>query len=388
MSWELFPSFSKPTLVPFLSQMEYLPRQLLLMIFRQFVPPPVCDTPVTNDTPIKEEVKLLNHLATCKSVCKEWREIVEEEPLLLSYHVYEGGPVPSDNLRVKGTYVKRLLVGKVSSAESTLGNDLAVFPNVMHISWICEISCDKYLRHASYPRFQHLRRLDWRFSGDFENSAGSFTKIVEHSPVLEYITATETAEAPLNGCWHVCFRIPDSVTTLGLFCHQPTVWRLLWWIRDSWGKGASLDRVITSGTYPAFGFPAIELRPNPNSTTKPSKSALEDFVRECFIQSGTLTYSCTVYAPPERYDLIPPRRSKHVNKIALMTSGSSYKTEVEKWAAVQQHLDFILKVFRNLTSVDLYDDFQEWKEDDVMGEVLETFEKSAQQFSIAVRYMT
>jgi hypothetical protein len=181
------------------------------------------------------------------------------------------------------------------------------------------------------------------------------------------------------------------VTVLGLFCHHPAVWRLLRWVRDSWDGGQALEHVITSGPYPPFGFLMVELRPDPSSTTRPAKTAFEDFVRGCLpkgsSKGGTLIYSCTTYPPAERYDLVPQKSGDWVDKIVLKTSGSSHKTEEEKWDAVQRHLDFVLRMFRNITSVDLHDDFREWKEDPMKGEVLEAFEKSAQKLGVAVGYI-
>ena len=162
----------------------------------------------------------------------------------------------------------------------------------------------------------------------------------------------------------------------------------------SWGAGLGLKHVITSGSCPPLeSNPKIELRPNPSSTTPPAQSAIEDFVRKYHPKYGsngsTLIYSCTTYAPPERYDLISRKSVGWVNKIALKTSspGSSSWTEEEKWDAVQGHLDFVLKVFQNLASVDLHGDFLEWREDEVKGKVLEAFENLAQERDITVGYV-
>lgn len=366
------------------------------MVFEQFLPPPVCNTTATAHIPLQEHVKLLDNLVVCRLVCRRWKGIIEGKSLQVlfsrdAYHATEDGPVSRDVSRVKWKYVKGIVVRKANGIESTFDSVLALFPNVAYVSWTCEISCDNYPRHVSYPLLQHLSRLDWKFSGDFENSLEAFTKLVQHSPALEYLTIVEVPEAPLLGDRSVEFRIPDSVKTLGVFCHRPSVWRLLRWVIANWGRGQGLEHVITSGEYPRFPFSTVELRPDPSSTTRPTKSAFGDFVRGCLPKNGTtggtLIYSCTAYPPVECYDMIPERSGEWVDKIILKTSGSSYRSEEDEWEVVQRHLDFVSRKFRNLASVDLHDDFQEWKKDPVKREVFEAFEESAQERGIIVEYV-
>ena len=373
--------------------MDLLPSELLLEIFERFLPPPICNTSTTNHIPLEKQIELLKNLVVCKLVCRMWRDIIKGKGVLFSrdaYHATEDGPRSRDASEEKGG-VKGLVIWKTRSCESTFSSVLSLFPNLTYLSWTCEISCGNYLRNVSYPPLKHLRRLDWRFSGDFDNSFKSFTNLVRCSPVLEYITVAEVPEAPLNGRRSEVFLIPDSVTTLGIFCHHPEVWHLLRWIKVSWGGGQGLKHVITSGTYPRLGFPTVELRPDPSSTTQPTKAAFEDFVRDCLPKNGssggTLIYSCTTYPPAERYDLVPEKSAVWVDKVVLRTLSSSHKTEVEEWEAVQRHLDFVLKKFPNLKNVDLDGDFQEWKEDPVKGEVLEAFGESAQERRIVVEYL-
>lgn len=376
--------------------MESLPTELLLTIFEQFLPPLVNDITTTNDIPLKEQVELLKNLVACQLVCRMWRGIVENPTLR--------DPMLRDGLGDKGKHVKRLVLGRVSSIRSTFNSILADCPNVTYVSWACKVPSkfNKCLDHVSSP-LQHLRRLDWKFSGNLEESVELFIELVRRSPVLECITIAETEDSQLNGSSDIDFHIPDSVTTLGFFCHEENatsalplyapkvIWRILRWIRDRWGGGRALNHVITSGPFPPFRFSTIELRPNPSSVTGPAGFALEDFVERCLPNNGstkcTFIYSCTTYAPPERYDLIKSRSVQWVDKVALKTLGSRHRTEDEKWNAVQRHLDFLLKRFNKLTSVDLCDDFQEWKEDDVKGKVLEEFEKLAQERGVVVRYI-
>ena len=132
----------------FFSQMEPLPSQLLLMIFACFLPPLVCDETATDDLPLGERVKMFKNLGACRSVCRRWREVVEEIPSLFSReaHVIEGDQVSKVGSRALGSeYVKRPYVWGVSNGF------LAVFPDVTHASWPCQIPIHIPLDDISYP---------------------------------------------------------------------------------------------------------------------------------------------------------------------------------------------------------------------------------------------
>ena len=384
----------------FLSHMEHIPNGLIIIIFEQFLPPLITayDTAAACDLPPEEQIELFKNLVFCKLVCRRWREILEGYPSIFSrdaYYVTEGSLTSRDGLITKGEHVKRLAVEDTKECGSTTGCILAVFPNVVYISWTCKISWDDYYRSckAAYSPLKHLKRLDWRLCGWLGASVKSFIQLVQHSPVLEYITLT-VAEISLRGFnWQDRFDIPDSVTTLGLFFHPP-MWRLGWWVGTLWftGPKTSLKHLITSGMFrPSCNFSTIELRPDPCSTTQPTDSALRDFLRDRLPQDdstkGTFIYSGATYAPPDSHDPVATKRLKWVHKIVLKTSGSCHKTEGERWNAVRRHLDFILKQFRDLESIDLCGDFQRWREDEAKGEVLEAFEESAQELGIAVGYI-
>jgi hypothetical protein len=144
--------------------MKHLPSELFLMIFERFLPPLVCDTTITNHTPLEEQVKLLKNLVVCQSVCRRWRGIIQEMPSLFSrdtYHAAEESPVSREVLRLKRKCVKGLVVTRVSSVGSTFNSVPFAYPNVTYVSWTCAISCDNYPRHVSYLPLNHLRRLDW-----------------------------------------------------------------------------------------------------------------------------------------------------------------------------------------------------------------------------------
>jgi len=46
----------------------------------------------------------------------------------------------------------------------------------------------------------------------------------------------------------------------------------------------------------------------------------------------------------------------------LSLKTSDYETEEERWTAALPHLGSVVNWFPNLRSVDLYDDFNNWKE--------------------------
>ena len=374
------------------------------MIFGQFLPPlvTVYDATAANDIPLEEQIKLFKNLVFCQLVCRTWKEVIEDSPSLSfrdAHCVTEGGLAPRGGLKANGGRVKRLVVGEAKKTGCTSNSFLTLFPNVEYVSWICGISSNKYScgLEVAHPFLKHLRRLDWRFCGDFKTSVNSFIKLVQHSPMLEYITLTE-AEKSLEGGsgWEINFDIPDSVTTLGLF-FRDSKRRLAWLIGSQLftGPETSLRHVITSGSFrPRFCFSTIELRPDPCSTTKPAECALQNFLRD-FLQNrlpqdecakGTLIYSGAAYTPPFPYDHVVAERLKWVQKIVLKTSGSSHKTEDEKWDAARKHLEFMLKQFRHLKSVDLCGDFRKWRAEEEKGRVLEEFEKSARGSGISVEY--
>jgi hypothetical protein len=390
--------------------MRHLPTELLLVIFKQFLPPLVTgyDTAAASDMPLEEQVKLFGNLVFCNLVCRRWREILKDNPSLFSrdaLYVTEGTLASRDGLRAKRDYVKRLVVGKVNRVGSTSDRFLAFFPNVAYVTWTCGISWDEHELgcQVAYPPLKNLRRLDWKLCGDFKTSANSFIKLVQNSPVLEYITVTE-AETPLNrgGGWQIKFDIPDSVTTIGLF-FRISARNLGFWVERKWSTGpsTSLKHIITSGSFrPRFSFSTIELRPDPCSITKPVGPGLQNFLPNLLRRflpdrlprggptEGTLIYSVTTYPPPASYDLVMARRLKWVRKIVLKTSGSSHRTEGEMWDAINRHLQFIFDQFRTVKSIDLCDDFQKWRQDKADGnDILKTFEQSAQGFGIAVRYI-
>lgn len=377
--------------------MKTFPSELLIAIFEQFLPPLVTayDTAAANDMPLEDQAELFKNLVFYKLVCRRWREVIEEHPSLFSRDAHYVTEASRDGLTAKGKYAKRLVVGDVNKVGYTSDRDLAVFPNVAYVSWTCGVSQGDYFRGCgvAYPPLNHLRRLDWAFSGSFGASVDSFIRLVQHCPVLEYITLT-VAEPPLRGNdrRQIKFDVPDSVTTLGLFFRR-SVLQLGLWIVSKWftGPAASLKHFVTSGSFaPPLAFSTVELRPDPYCATQPSKSALQHFLRNRLPQdgsNGTLIYSGATYAPPASNDLVATERLKWVHKIVLKTSGSRHRTEDEKWDAVQQHLDFILKQFRNLKSIDLCGDFRGWREDEVKGKVLEVFEKSAREFGVTVKYI-
>lgn len=384
----------------FLRHMNHLPNELLLMTFEHFLQPLVTayDTATANGMPLGEQVRLFKNLVSCKLVCRRWKEVAEKYPSLFyrdAHNVTDDSLASRSGLRVKGKYVKRLIVGEFDRVGSTSDRILDFFPNVAYLSWTCRISWDEYYRARkfAYSPLKQLRRLDWRFCGHLVTSVKSFIKLAQHSPVLQYITLT-MSEMPLKGRkWQIRFDVPDSVTTVGVFL-RPSAWPLGWWIRNQWFTGpvASFNHVITSGSFrPGCVFSKIELRPDPYSTTQPAESALQTFLKDRLPQDddtrGTLIYSCTTYAPPDCNNLVLPKRVGWVDNIILKTSGSSHRTEVEIWNTVQQHLDFILKQFQNLRSVDLCDDFLKWREDEMKGKVLEAFEISAHEFGIAIGYI-
>lgn len=348
--------------------MERIPTELFPIIFANFLPPLVLNIATTNDIPLDEEVKLFKALSACKLVCKKWRDILERPSYLSrdAYNITEGSKLSLDRLRAKNEYVERVVVKEASNTKSSVDSVFTACPNVRHVSWTCDIPRYEYLRRFSYPPLDRLRRLDWRFLiSNFMESAIVFGKLVENSPALECITFTEAEGGPFNPGLQplTILSIPSSVATLGYFSSNQRGSTLLDWFGYDWNRASK--HVITSGRWARearINCSRIELRPNPSSTLQPAEFDLENFIFQYLPLFGdgsrkaTLIYSCTTYAPVKR---ITPVQVEWINKIALKTSGSSYRTEDEKWNAVKGHLNFVLKGFPNLESVDLCDDFQE-----------------------------
>lgn len=213
--------------------------------------------------------------------------------------------------------------------------------------------------------------------------------MVFHSPVLEYITAMGKLQR--LGPY---YNLPGSVTTLGL-CFNSRV-------LDSWiGNRVhipSLKRLVVMNSESPVTFSSfakqvntIDLRPDPlTDEDELTRGPKEDFgIYLARLPSGdargTLVYSGIFYTPPPTlYDQYGQLlQYEWVSAITLKTSGSSRMTERERWNALVHHLDFIPHSFPNLESVDLCDDFHNWKN---RPELL-VFEVLVKKRGIALRYV-
>jgi hypothetical protein len=369
--------------------MEKLPVELFPVIFGFILPTSVTTYDKTlYELPFLKQQALARALYACRLVCRRWEALLSPSIAFRDCYTPAADRRLLEMLESRGGHVRRLVIRYLDAPNTEFVpssrfvlDTLAACPGLTHFCWYGDTPYRFLTNPSNHPPHQSITRLDWNFA---DNSIVQFRRLVEHLPALEHLTVMGAIFKK-----HRPFILPDSVTTLQL-CFRGFPLDL--WIKH-WSKSQSslLVNLITSNY--GFGFKSfsqevamIDIRPDPRSMS--TKRAIEGFFRGLPSGNarGALTYSGVFYTLPDIVDPDQPlqhRQYTWVDEIALKTAGHSSMTEGERWTALMPHLEFISHCFPNLRSIDLYDDFHNWKE----KPELQAFEAFVEARGITLRYL-
>lgn len=361
----------------------------LIIIVIKFLQIPLAVTydQANHETPFPLQYKSARVLSTCQEVSRQWRFCASRVPPSIVFRdssVCLGNEVVKNRLVAHGNHIKRLFVqppdcqGEEKKINHrSIATILGACPALVYIHWNTLQSPDL---PSLLPTLQNLTRLDFSFHRD---SVPRFKRLVSRAPALEYITVMGIIG---GGDMPPFVTLPHSVTTISLSYSGATFDQ---WIQNRW-HAPSLACLISS--VPGLGFKKlakratkIDLRPSfavglgqySENNFEPQIHALPKLGRK-----GTLVYS-TFFCPPLHLVDEEKPQFQWVQALSLKTSGSSDETKEERWAAASLHLGSVLDWFPNLTSIDLYDDFGDWKE----REEVQVFAALAEESEIVLRYV-
>ena len=358
--------------------MERLTDDVLRLLFVSLLPTLTTHYDTRLDDPDRRELfTLLRNLANCLLVCKRWRNFLESEPgvFLQNCYITTAKTKLNRRLKTRGACVKRLFIqpfcpnGKCPRIRTTL----KYCAGVTYIYWDRQQGLEKHFEYpTSYPTFQNLTRLDWFFYT--RDSVKAFKSLVNSSPVIQYLTIMGSFEQ--IGFLNYTFALPDSVATIKLSFERSSC------IIDSWvgewriPATTSLNHLLSLGPRLALSsllpkVTTLELFPHLIS------SMIERPILALPPNICSLAYSVYTKPPPltQRFD--------GVKKISFKTFARGRPSKREtRWGYARRHIDTLYTCFPNLESVDLYDDFNYWKDSPDLG----AFEAWGQQ-RITVRYM-
>jgi len=367
------------------SKLFEIPELVTIIIEYLQLPLAVAYDQARHDAPLPLQCESARAISTCRMISPTWKSCVEKMPstLFRDSCVFDCEQVAMDQLMAHGIHVKRLFVRSPKRQEQDINHGgsvaaiLGACPELIYIHWAC-------LRPpnlpSQFPQLQNLTRLDFRFTPD---AVPGFRCLMSHAPALGHVTimgVINDVELP------PLITLPGSVTTVGL-CFSGSTFDE--WIAKRWTV-PSLDCLVamTAGSaYKSLAKRATIIDLRPSFAKNPGDLLGNNFSRQLhglpLYRKGTLVYS-TFFPPPIRTAPgAQPRQFQWVEALSLKTSGYGDETEEERWTAALPHLESVIDWFPNLESVDLYDDFSDWKEKPEVQE----FVALTEQEGIAWRYV-